>query len=170
MVSFTNNDYFWQKLLKHKILQIMADINENPIQNSQTEPEIQKPEQEQAPQESSRKSMFNEPLFNDGEFVKSEPDNNMTLAIIATVASVITGCCGGVGCIGLVTSIIAIVFSSQVKSKFSLGDIDGAESSAKNSKTLSYVSLGLSAISVVVWIILLATGAFAAYLEQIQKM
>ena len=58
---------------------------------------------------------------------KPLPNNNMTLAIIAAVLGPCSPCC-----IGLILGIIAIVLSSQVKTKFERGDFAGANSSAKN--------------------------------------
>ena len=66
------------------------------------------------------------------------PKNNMTLAIIATIL----GICSPV-CSGLILGIIAIVMSSQVKTKYESGDIEGALKSAKTSKTLSLITIGL---------------------------
>ena len=69
--------------------------------------------------------------------VKPEkPNNNLALSIIATIVSLIT-CCGWISCIGVILGIIAIVFSTQVDSKYFAGDYVGAESSAKNAKLLS---------------------------------
>lgn len=74
----------------------------------------------------------------------SMPDNQMTLAIAATVLGLCSPCC-----IGFILGIIAIVFSSQVKSKFEKGDFSGALSSAKNSKNLAYIAIGLVVLNVV---------------------
>lgn len=88
------------------------------------------------------------------------PNNNMTLAIIATVLGLCSPCC-----IGLILGIIAIVLSSQVNTKFESGDFGGALSSAKNSKTLSFIALGLLALNL---IFLLGFGGLAAYQELIE--
>lgn len=76
------------------------------------------------------------------------PKNNMTLAIIATIL----GLCS-IYCTGLILGIIAIVMSSQVKTKFEVGDVEGAMKSAKTSKTLSLIAIGLFVLGI----------AFAAY-------
>ncbi|MFR9166235.1 MAG: CD225/dispanin family protein [Dysgonomonas sp.] len=55
------------------------------------------------------------------------PNNNMPLAIIGTII----GLCGPCCILGLVIGIVAIVNASNVKSKYSMGDYAGAESSAK---------------------------------------
>lgn len=89
------------------------------------------------------------------------PNNNMTLAIIATVLGLCSPCC-----IGLILGIIAIVISSQVKTKFENGDFKGALSSAKNSKILSYIAIGLLALNI---IYLLGFGGIAAYQEILEN-
>jgi len=72
------------------------------------------------------------------------PKNNMALAITSTVL----GMCSSY-CIGFILGIVAIVMSSQVKKKFEEGDFEGAEKSAKNAKTLAYISLALFAASII---------------------
>ncbi len=72
------------------------------------------------------------------------PKNNMALAITSTVL----GMCSSY-CIGFILGIVAIVMSSQVKKKFEDGDFEGAEKSAKNAKTLAYISLALFVASII---------------------
>ena len=92
---------------------------------------------------------------------KSLPNNNMTLAIIAAVLGPCSPCC-----IGLVLGIIAIVLSNQVKIKFEKGNLAGAISSAKNSKILSFIAIGLLALNL---IFLLSFGGVAAYQEILEN-
>ena len=89
------------------------------------------------------------------------PNNNMTLAIIATVLGLCSPCC-----IGLILGIVAIVMASQVKTKFDSGDFAGALSSAKNAKILSYIAIGLLALNI---IYLLGFGGMAAYQEILES-
>ncbi len=103
--------------------------------------------------------------------VKPEkPNNNLALAIIATIVSLIT-CCGWISCIGVILGIIAIVFSTQVDSKYFAGDYVGAESSAKNAKLLSLIAIGTVVLSIV-WIIvsIIMAGGVAAIMEQYETM
>ena len=86
---------------------------------------------------------------------KPLPNNTMTLAIIAAVLGPCSPCC-----IGLILGIIAIVLSSQVKTKFERGDFAGANSSAKNSKIVSFIAIGLLAFNL---IFLFVFGGIAAY-------
>lgn len=74
-----------------------------------------------------------------------KPKNNMTLAIIATIL----GFCSFY-CSGLILGIIAIVMSSQVKTKFEKGDVEGALKSAKTSKILSLIAIGLFVLGIAV--------------------
>ena len=75
---------------------------------------------------------------------KPIPNNNMTLAIIAAVLGLCSPCC-----IGLILGIIAIVLSNQVKIKFEKGNLAGAISSAKNSKILSFIAIGLLVLNLI---------------------
>ena len=69
------------------------------------------------------------------------PNNNMTLAIVATIV----GCCSPC-CIGFILGIVAIVMATQVKKKFETNDFSGAESSAKNAKILAFIAIGIAII------------------------
>lgn len=97
------------------------------------------------------------------------PNNNLVLAIVSAVLSLCT-CCGYASCIGLILGIIAIVFSSQVDSKFNVGDVDGAYKAASNSKLLSYIALATVVVSIILIIVSMLTTDTAAQLEQIQKI
>lgn len=94
------------------------------------------------------------------------PNNNLPLAIVATVL----GCCGTY-CTGFILGIIAIVFSSQVNSKYAMGDVIGAQKAAKTSKTLSLVALGLFVVGIIWSIIQIQMmGGIDAYIESIKSM
>ncbi len=73
--------------------------------------------------------------------------NNLVWAILATLF-----CC-------LPTGIVAIVYAAQVDSKVSAGDIAGAQASARNAATWSWVSFGLGALFVVGYVALVFVGA-----------
>jgi predicted PurR-regulated permease PerM len=92
---------------------------------------------------------------------KSLPNNNMTLAIIAAVLGLCSPCC-----IGLILGIIAIVLSNQVKTKFERGNLAEAISSAKNSKILSFIAIGLLVLNL---IFLLSFGGVATYQEILEN-
>lgn len=104
------------------------------------------------------------------EIKPEKPNNNLALAIIATIVSLIT-CCGWVSCVGVILGIIAIVFSTQVDSKYYAGDYAGSESAAKNSKLLSLIAIGTVVLSIV-WIIvsIIMAGGISAIMEQYETM
>lgn len=93
------------------------------------------------------------------------PKNNMTLAIVATIL----GMCS-VYCSGLILGIIAIVMSSQVKTKYEQGNYEGALSSAKTSKTLSLIALGLVVIGLAMLIYSVMSIGFDGYIEQYKEI
>ncbi len=81
------------------------------------------------------------------DFAKPErPNNYLVIAIIGTVL----GLCS---CIPLILGIIAIVFATQVNSKYDAGDYAGAESSSNTAKILGFISLGLAVLGLIANII-----------------
>lgn len=103
--------------------------------------------------------------------VKPEkPNNYLALSIVATIVSLIS-CCGWISCIGVILGIIAIVFSTQVDSKYFAGDYAGSESTAKNARILSLIALGTVVLSIV-WIIIsiVMAGGISAILEQYETI
>lgn len=98
------------------------------------------------------------------------PNNNLALSIVATVISLIT-CCGWVSCIGVILGIIAIVFSTQVDSKYFGGDYIGAERAAKNAKILALIALATVALSIILIIIsVIMQGGVSGFMERYQDM
>ena len=71
------------------------------------------------------------PPITDAATTKTSVGNNLVWAILATLF-----CC-------LPTGIVAIVYAAQVNTKLSHGDIAGAQESARNAATWSWVSFGL---------------------------
>lgn len=95
------------------------------------------------------------------------PNNNMPLAIIGTII----GLCGPCCILGLVIGIVAIVNASNVKSKYSMGDYAGAESSAKNAKILSYIAIVLGIIGIIITIIQIQMhGGIDGYMDYIKSI
>lgn len=108
--------------------------------------------------------MENQEQFSAFDTPSTPPENNMTLAIVGTVLGLCSPCC-----IGLITGIIAIVFATQVNTKFNAGDYAGAVSSAKNVKTLSYISIGLGVLGIIITIVqLISYGGVGGYMEMIE--
>lgn len=106
----------------------------------------------------------NQSNFSSFDNVQTPPENSMTLAIIGTVLGLCSPCC-----IGLIVGIVAIVMSTQVNSKFNAGDYAGAQSSAKNAKTMSYVAIGLGILGVIINIIYFAVVGADGYQEMIES-
>lgn len=94
------------------------------------------------------------------------PKNHMTLSIVGLVVSILT--CGGACFISIVLSVIAVVFSNQVETKYRVGDIIGAEKDAKNAKTLSIISIVISAFALILlvfYVLVIGISSFAALMQ-----
>lgn len=81
------------------------------------------------------------------------PPNYLVWAILTTIL-----CC-------LPFGIVSIVFSSQVNTKWSAGDFEGAKTASKNAKTWAWVSFFAALAGVLIWIILLALGIGAGIMS-----
>lgn len=94
--------------------------------------------------------------------------NHLVWAIISTVFSLCL-CCG---IPGLITGIIAIVFSSQVNSKLNAGDIEGARNASNKAKILCWVTTACAIIGLL-WLAYSFTmgegmAGYEQMMEQIQ--
>lgn len=78
------------------------------------------------------------------------PPNYLVWSILSTIF-----CCQ-------VPGIVSIVFASQVNSKYSQGDFQGANDSSRKAKTWALVATLLGAVWVVVWVVYLVFGVLAA--------
>lgn len=91
--------------------------------------------------------------YGQGGYGGTPPDNNLVIAILSVF------CCWPL-------AIAAIVFSTQVNTKWAQGDAAGAHESAAKAKKFAMISIILGVVWVVVWvalvIILIATGAWFA--------
>jgi hypothetical protein len=81
-----------------------------------------------------------------GQPAGPKPDNNLILAILSTLF-----CC-------LPAGVVAIVYASQVDTKWSQGDVAGAQRAAKSSRTWSWVSAGLALAAIVLYVLLIAVA------------
>jgi hypothetical protein len=81
--------------------------------------------------------------------------NNLVLAIIATVVSVL-GCC-------LPHGLVSVFFATQVTKKAGLGDIEGATEAAKQAKMWAWISIAVGIIGLIIWIICWAVFGIAAF-------
>lgn len=76
--------------------------------------------------------------------------NNMVIAIIATVVSLLF-CC-------LPHGVISLIYALQVNKKAAAGDIGGAEAAAKSARTWGMISIILAVLALVLNIILYLAG------------
>ncbi len=106
---------------------------------------------------------FNPSTTSSFENTAPKPENNLVLAIIATVLGVCSPCC-----IGLILGVVAIVFANQVNKKYDVGGYSGEEQKKKNSKILSYVAFGLVALNLIYVIFVFITQGGDAILNQYQ--
>ena len=86
-----------------------------------------------------------------------KPDNYLVMSIIATVI-------GFCSCLPLILGIVSIIFSTQVDSKYNMGDYAGAESASKTAQILSIISLVLAILGIVgtlVYYLVVGVAAFA---------
>lgn len=98
------------------------------------------------------------------ELNSKKPENNMVLSIIGTVLGIFSPCC----CIGVIIGIIAIIFSSQVDSKYQANDFQGANSAAKNAKITAIVAIVFGIIGLIMTIIQFAIGGDQIF-EEIKR-
>jgi len=71
-----------------------------------------------------------------------KPNNNLAIAIIATVLSFVF-CC-------IPHGLISLIFALQVDKKAAAGDIAGAINSARQAKIFGFISIGVAAIALVI--------------------
>jgi len=108
--------------------------------------------------------MENQDNFSAFDNTTQQPPNHLVLAIVGTVLGICSPCC-----IGLIVGIIAIVFSTQVNSKFNAGDYPGAASSAKNARLLAYIAIGLGVLGIILNMIMVAIMGTDGYMEMIEN-
>ena len=82
--------------------------------------------------------------------VGSPPPNHLVWAIITILLCTIPG-------------IVAVIFATQVNSKWAMGDVAGAENASRQARTWSLVGTILGVLGIVVWLILMASGLVASW-------
>ena len=93
----------------------------------------------------------------------------MAWSVLGTIASVVLCCFSCFSLLGLITGIVAIVFSSQVNSKVKYGDLAGAIAASKNAKLWNWITTGILIASLLLGILILATGIGAEYSQQFRE-
>jgi hypothetical protein len=78
------------------------------------------------------------------------PPNYLVWAILSTVL------CGLGSLISLPFGIASIVFSTQVNSKWAMGDIAGAQDASRKAKLFAIVSVVIGVVGVIIGIVLVA--------------
>jgi len=96
--------------------------------------------------------------------VKLPPQNNMVLAVLATVFSVL--CCGIQSLASLPLGIIALVKANSVSNLFFSGREMEANEAARNAKTYSIISLCITLVFFVISLIFMFVLGYSSVLEQ----
>lgn len=93
---------------------------------------------------------------NDSSFERpSKPKDRLVLSIVATVLGLTSMM---MCCIGTILGAIAIVYATQVDTKYYREDYNGAKSSSQVAYVLSIISLALSFLSILIFIFFYAVG------------
>ncbi len=100
-----------------------------------------------------------------GQDLPPKPNNYLPLSIVATVIGLCSPCC-----VGLIVGIIAIVYSTQVDSKYDYKDFIGARHSSGNAKILSFVAIGLGIVGLILSVITFTTGDGMLMIEQYKEI
>lgn len=115
-------------------------------ENKQPEQSWQQPQQEAG---NTQQPVYTQPQTDYG----APPPNKPACPSDYLVGNIILTVLGLCTCIGLVLGIVGIVFSSQVKSKYALGDYAGAQNASNTAKVLFIVNLVLTILAVLGWVV-----------------
>jgi len=96
--------------------------------------------------------------------------NYLAWSITVTVLSFLVCCVSCWSFPGIVTGVVAIVFSSKVNSLLNAGDLDGALRSSKNAKIWSWVTTGILGLAILLFFVTLALVGVDGYLERIHEV
>lgn len=95
---------------------------------------------------------------------QKKPNNYMVLAIIGTILGLFTPCC-----LGIVLGIIAIIYATQVNTKYNIRDFEGSLKSSKTAKILSIISVVIGGISLIIFTVNIVLYGFNYYIELINQ-
>ena len=99
-------------------------------------------------------------MYQQGMNRPAKPDNYLVMSIIATILGFCT-------CLPLILGIIALIFSTQVDSKYNMGDYAGAQNASSTAKILSIISLVLAILGIVgnlIYYIIVGAAFFSSLL------
>jgi hypothetical protein len=97
--------------------------------------------------------------------------NHLLWSILVTVFNFLVCCIACWNFPGLITGIVAIVFSSKVNSRLNAGDVAGAEQASRNARIWAWVTTGFLILGVLAFFISLAfMGGTEGYMERIHEI
>ncbi len=92
-------------------------------------------------------------------------------SITATVLSFLSCCIVCYTFPGIITGVVAIVFSTKVNTLLRQGDINGALQASRNAKIWTWVTAGIFVAAILVFFISLAMmGGIEGYMERIHEV
>jgi len=108
----------------------------------------------------------------DSSFNTTQPiPNHMLWSILVTAFNFLVCCIACWNFPGLVTGIVAIVFSSKVNARLNAGDEAGARQASRNAKIWAWVTTAFLILGVVAFFISLAfLGGTEGYMERINEI
>lgn len=96
--------------------------------------------------------------------------NHLLWSILVTVANFLVCCIACWNFPGLITGIVAIVFSSKVNSRLNAGDEAGAQQASRNAKIWAWVTTGFLILGVLIFFISLAFLGTDGYMEKMNEI
>lgn len=98
--------------------------------------------------------------------------NHLAWAIVSTVLSFLVCCVACLSFPGIVTGIVAIVFSTKVNSLLRAGDIDGARRASASAKIWCWVTTAILIVAVLIsaiWFISVGPDGYMEAMQEFQR-
>ena len=96
--------------------------------------------------------------------------NYLAWSIVVTVFSFLVCCVSCYSFPGIVTGIVAIVYSSKVNSLLNAGDRAAAERASRSAKTWAWVTTGILILAVIIGAVSFAVMGTEGYMGQIEQL